>query len=57
MSNTNDKLSHNYSPTCTIEDASMYLMGFSQSDIQQLWYESLQDKVDGEYFSRVSIKT
>lgn len=54
MSNTNDELSHNYSPTCTIEDASMYLMGFSQSDIQQLWYESLQDKVDGEYFSRVS---
>lgn len=54
MSNTNDELSHNYSPTCTIEDASMYLMGFCQSDIQQLWYESLQDKVDGEYFSRVS---
>ena len=56
MSNTYDDPRLSYSPVCTIEDASMYLMGFSQSDIQQLWFDSLQVDVDGEDFSRVSFQ-
>lgn len=40
-----------YAPSCTVEDAVMYLLGFSQSSIQPLWVQHFDDPSDGEWLS------
>ena len=40
-----------YSPSCSIEDAVMYLLEFRQRDIQALWVQHSDDPSDGEWIS------
>ncbi len=53
--NTNfDDISLAYAPSCTIEDAVLYLMGFSQSQVQLQRWKSSDDPSGGEFLSIVS---
>lgn len=40
-----------YKPSCTVEDAVMYLLGYKQSDVQAIWYQHSDDPSDGEWLS------
>lgn len=40
-----------YTPSCTVEDAVMYLLGYKQSDVQAIWYQPSDDPSDGEWLS------
>lgn len=51
MSNLADKNVLFYSPSCNIEEAVMYLLGFPQSSIQAKWVEHSDDPSDGEWIS------
>lgn len=51
MSNSSAENSLNYKPSCTVEDAVMYLLGYKQCDIQAKWYQPTDDPSDGEWLS------
>lgn len=51
MSNSSAENSLDYKPSCTVEDAVMYLLGYKQSDIQAKWYQPSDDPSDGEWLS------
>jgi hypothetical protein len=51
MSNYSAENSIDYKPSCTVEEAVMYLLGYKQSDIQAKWYQSSDDPSDGEWLS------
>jgi len=51
MSNIADDANLNYTPSCTVEDAAMYLMGYPQSYLQAKWMQYSDDPSDGEWLS------
>jgi hypothetical protein len=40
-----------YDQSCTIEDAALYLMGYSLSDVQEHWVQFSDDPSDGDWLS------
>lgn len=54
MNDTNGNQYLKYSPSCDIESAAMYLMGFSQADIQLQLFKDPEDPLGAEYFSNIS---
>jgi len=51
MSNSRAENSLDYATSCSVEDAVMYLLGYKQSEIQAIWYQSSNDPSDGEWLS------
>ena len=39
----------NYAPSCTLEDAVLYLLGFPQKYVQAHWIQHSEDPTDGEW--------
>ena len=45
MSYTFDEISLTYKPSCTLEEAALYMMGFPQSYLQPRWLQYSDDPV------------
>lgn len=50
MSTTFDEISLTYKPSCTVEEAALYMMGFPQSYLQPRWLQYSDDPSDGDWF-------
>ena len=50
MSYTFDEISLTYKPSCTLEEAALYMMGFPQSYLQPRWLQYSDDPSDGDWF-------
>lgn len=54
MGNIGDDNKLNYAMSCTVDAAAMYLMGYTQGEIQLQWCKNLEDPSDEDRFNVIS---